>query len=145
MNRHHRRLQRKEEDLMKKTDLDRLLKKLGQEKSEKEKILKALKASFKEALLQDDCLATGDHLADKCPSVSRASLSSQIQSLEKIIKKYGGAIVKIQSGEYTGLCRNCENPIGIERLLAVPATELCVECKEDQENTRTHRTASFCY
>ena len=37
------------------------------------------------------------------------------------------AIARIDSGNY-GICRVCDEPIGDERLKAVPYTDLCIKC-----------------
>jgi DnaK suppressor protein len=42
------------------------------------------------------------------------------------------ALLKIKEGEY-GICEECEEPIGVERLKARPVTTLCIDCKSAQE------------
>lgn len=37
------------------------------------------------------------------------------------------AIARIDNGTY-GICRGCDEPIGEERLKAVPYTDLCIKC-----------------
>jgi DnaK suppressor protein len=38
----------------------------------------------------------------------------------------------IEDGTY-GICEECEEPIGIERLKARPVTSYCISCKTKQE------------
>jgi DnaK suppressor protein len=38
-----------------------------------------------------------------------------------------------RSPESFGDCEECGNPIGFERLEALPHTRLCIRCKEDEE------------
>lgn len=50
----------------------------------------------------------------------------------KLLKKIEKAIEKIDSGTY-GICEACGAEIPIERLEARPVTDLCIECKTEQE------------
>jgi len=45
----------------------------------------------------------------------------------KEIEMLKRAIARIDSGTY-GVCRICDEPIGKERLKAVPYTDLCIKC-----------------
>lgn len=65
-----------------------------------------------------------------------------------LIKKIEKAIRRIDAGEYN-MCEECEEPIGAQRLLARPETDLCIQCKEKQEHVekmyekRRQRMTSF--
>ncbi len=50
----------------------------------------------------------------------------------KLLKKIEKAIEKIDNGTY-GICELCGKEIPIERLEARPVTDLCIECKTEQE------------
>jgi RNA polymerase-binding transcription factor len=50
----------------------------------------------------------------------------------KLINKIRQAIERINDGSF-GLCENCEEAIGVERLRARPVTTLCIDCKTEQE------------
>jgi len=50
----------------------------------------------------------------------------------KLINKIRQAIERIDDGSF-GLCENCEEEIGVERLRARPVTTLCIDCKTEQE------------
>lgn len=69
----------------------------------------------------------------------RASLESdrnatlRIRDRErKLIAKIDEALQRITDGTY-GLCENCNEAIGIQRLKARPVTTLCIDCKSEQE------------
>lgn len=69
----------------------------------------------------------------------RASLESnrnfmlRIKDRErKLISKIDEAIQRIEDGAY-GLCEECGEPIGVERLKARPVTTLCIDCKNAEE------------
>ncbi len=42
------------------------------------------------------------------------------------------ALKKIESKEY-GICEECEGQIGKKRLMAMPFTTLCIQCKSNEE------------
>ncbi len=50
----------------------------------------------------------------------------------KLITKIDEAMKRIEDGSY-GLCEECEEEIGVERLKARPVTTLCIDCKAAQE------------
>ena len=50
----------------------------------------------------------------------------------KLVMKIDEALKRIEDGEY-GICEECEEPIGVERLKARPVTTLCIDCKSAQE------------
>ena len=52
------------------------------------------------------------------------------------LKKLVDALDRIQKGQF-GHCTECEEPIGLRRLEARPTSELCLDCKEEQENTES--------
>ncbi|HHW19825.1 RNA polymerase-binding protein DksA [Thermodesulfovibrio thiophilus] len=52
----------------------------------------------------------------------------------KLLKKIDKAIEKIDNGTY-GICSSCGAEIPIERLEARPVTDLCIDCKTEQEET----------
>ncbi|MCD4689614.1 MAG: RNA polymerase-binding protein DksA [Desulfuromonadaceae bacterium] len=69
----------------------------------------------------------------------RASLESdrnfelRIRDRERrLIMKIRDALTRIDNGTF-GTCECCEEPIGPARLLARPVTELCIDCKTEQE------------
>ncbi len=63
-------------------------------------------------------------------------------ALEKQIKadlaKVEHAIDKMKEGTY-GLCDLCQQPIGLDRLEAIPEANLCLGCKAKQSRTGTSR------
>ena len=50
----------------------------------------------------------------------------------KLIFKIQDALRRLDAGEF-GVCEECGEEIGIERLKARPVTTLCIECKSTQE------------
>ena len=69
----------------------------------------------------------------------RATMESDRNSMlrirdreRKLIFKIQEALQRLDAGEY-GICEECGEEIGIERLKARPVTTLCIECKSSQE------------
>lgn len=69
----------------------------------------------------------------------RASMESNRNSVlrirdreRKLILKIQQALQRLEDGEY-GICEECGEEIGIERLKARPVTTLCIGCKSNQE------------
>lgn len=72
--------------------------------------------------------------------------AAEVQELEKrlalkarltdAISEVQRALTKFEKGTY-GLCDNCGQPIGLERLEILPQASLCVKCKGQQ--TRSAR------
>jgi DnaK suppressor protein len=69
----------------------------------------------------------------------RATLESNRNSVlrirdreRKLIFKMQEALQRLDAGEF-GVCEECGEEIGVERLKARPVTTLCIECKSNQE------------
>ena len=69
----------------------------------------------------------------------RASMESNRNSVlrirdreRKLIFKIQQALQRLDDGEY-GICEECGEEIGIDRLKARPVTTLCIDCKSSQE------------
>jgi DnaK suppressor protein len=69
----------------------------------------------------------------------RASMESNRDSIlrirdreRKLIFKIQEALRRLDDGEY-GVCEECGENIGVERLKARPVTTLCIDCKSNQE------------
>jgi len=61
------------------------------------------------------------------------SLNLRLRDRERVLlKKIDETLKKIEDGTF-GICEECGEEIGIERLKARPVTDLCVRCKEEQE------------
>lgn len=61
------------------------------------------------------------------------SLNLRLRDRERVLlKKINEALAKIEDETY-GICIECGEDIGVERLLARPVADFCVRCKEEQE------------
>jgi DnaK suppressor protein len=56
-------------------------------------------------------------------------------NIRDLLDKVNHAINAIDKGTY-GICENCGNPIAKARLLALPYSTLCLNCKQIDERTR---------
>lgn len=56
------------------------------------------------------------------------------QVIEKAIEEIDSALKRIEDGTY-GICRYCQKPINVKRLMARPVASSCISCKTElQEN-----------
>ena len=69
----------------------------------------------------------------------RASMESNRNSIlrirdreRKLIFKIQEALQRLEAGEF-GICEECGEEIGLERLKVRPVTTLCIDCKANQE------------
>lgn len=56
------------------------------------------------------------------------------ENAERVLGAIDGALQRIEDGTY-GTCQSCGNPIGAERLDAVPYTTQCIDCKRKEERS----------
>lgn len=70
---------------------------------------------------------------DLAASESDQSMMLRLRDRERILlRKIDRALAKIDQGDY-GTCESCGEAIGLKRLEARPVTDLCIDCKEEQE------------
>ena len=70
---------------------------------------------------------------DLASSEADQSLNMRLRDRERVLlRKIEKAIKKIEQGEF-GICESCGEEIGAKRLEARPVTDLCINCKEEQE------------
>ncbi len=71
--------------------------------------------------------------ADRANDVSSQATSLRIHDRQlKLVKKIKKALSRIENNEYN-VCSNCEESIGKKRLEARPVTDMCIHCKEKEE------------
>jgi RNA polymerase-binding transcription factor len=71
--------------------------------------------------------------ADSAHSTAeRARLLSVMKALRANLRWVDRALTKLELGTY-GVCERCGQPIGIERLEALPWAILCIDCKRAGE------------
>jgi DnaK suppressor protein len=74
-----------------------------------------------------------DEVEDEIDYANRAAEREQLLRLReretRYLHKVEYALKKIEEGTY-GICENCGEPIGYERLKARPVAIYCIKCKE---------------
>jgi DnaK suppressor protein len=71
--------------------------------------------------------------SDRATLESNRNSELRIRDRErKLIFKIQEALQRLDSGEF-GICAECSEEIGIERLKARPVTTFCIACKSSQE------------
>jgi DnaK suppressor protein len=77
----------------------------------------------------------GDHLADTATETFMRELDNGLEeNAEHLLVEIDAALVRIGNGTY-GTCVICGQPIGEERLEAVPWATLCIDDKRKQERS----------
>jgi DnaK suppressor protein len=67
------------------------------------------------------------------PLVVRWELNlARRERVESRIEELEHALERLEEGTY-GVCKSCGKPIDLERLEALPQTELCIECARDSD------------
>ncbi|HEX3200937.1 MAG TPA: TraR/DksA C4-type zinc finger protein, partial [Actinomycetes bacterium] len=64
-------------------------------------------------------------------AAERANLLTLVRSLRDTLRDVEQALERMDAGSY-GLCERCGQPIGDERLEALPAARLCMTCKRQR-------------
>lgn len=85
------------------------------------------------AIPDEDAMVEGEFdagFADSAQSTAeRGKVLVLVDALREQLKDVDHAIERIADGTY-GVCENCGQPIGDERLAALPHSRLCVTCKQ---------------
>ncbi len=69
-------------------------------------------------------------VADLLVDLNLASISRHVQELREI----DDALIRIAKGTY-GICVDCDQPIGLQRLTANPTAKRCLACQDLYEKT----------
>lgn len=78
------------------------------------------------------------HMADMAADTYDRELSTNMASAEQeILYQIDDALKRIDDGAF-GVCSECQQPITMSRLKAVPYASMCIECqrKKEQKNKR---------
>ncbi|MEZ6137213.1 MAG: TraR/DksA family transcriptional regulator [Pirellulaceae bacterium] len=96
----------------------------------------AIRAALKGDIsaLRELALASGD-IADFALDASHEEVTSQMAEVEsQELAHIEGALLRINEGGY-GDCEDCEKPIPLARLEALPYATLCIKCQIKSEKT----------
>ena len=85
--------------------------------------------------LEDDReeIPSDNHPGDMATSTFDRELDATLEgNEERLLQAIDAALQRIEDGTY-GACQNCGQPIGAERLEALPWTTRCIDCKRREE------------
>jgi RNA polymerase-binding protein DksA len=117
-------------------DLDHFRDRLLEERKRAADALEYLQQE-NQGLLEDEQeeIQSDNHLADDATSTYDRELDATLEdNEERMLDAIDAALKRIEDGTY-GICTNCGEPIGAERLEAVPWTTQCIDCKRKEERT----------
>ena len=73
------------------------------------------------------------HMADMSADAYEREVSMNIVSSEQeVLYQIDDALKRMEEGAY-GACQQCNKPITMSRLKAVPYAALCIQCQRDKE------------
>ena len=74
------------------------------------------------------------HMADMAADTYDRELSMNIISSEQeVLYQIEDALKRVEDGSF-GICQQCNKPISMSRLKAVPYASLCIECQRAKEH-----------
>ncbi len=77
--------------------------------------------------------AYDNHLADTATETYDRELDYTLEeNSEHVLTEIEAALKRIDEGTY-GICTNCDKPIAVGRLEALPWATLCIDCRRDRE------------
>jgi RNA polymerase-binding protein DksA len=78
-------------------------------------------------------IQSDNHPGDMATSTFDRELDATLEgNEERLLQAIDAALGRIEDGTY-GTCSNCGQPIGEERLEALPWTTQCIDCKRREE------------
>ena len=80
------------------------------------------------------------HMADMAADTYERELSMNIVSSEQeTLYQIDDALKRLDDGSY-GLCQQCNQPISMSRLKAVPYASMCIACQRAKEHKNKHKS-----
>jgi DnaK suppressor protein len=77
--------------------------------------------------------AYDNHLADTATETYDRELDYTLEENSgHVLGEIEAALKRIEEGTY-GTCTNCDRPIAVERLQALPRATRCIDCQRDRE------------
>lgn len=110
-----------------------LIEKRKETKNERDRLWENIRQDYDS---DNDDLLHPDDLSDNSVSLDENVNNFKLLEREdKYLQKLDEALEMIKSGIY-GICRVCGQDINLERLEAVPTTNICVTCKNVVSHTK---------
>lgn len=100
--------------------------------SDRKRLLESAQSALSFARERDRDRVGRDSL-DESTDEAMYATKLRLHDREKfLLIKIDAALGRMERGEF-GMCEDCEEPIGVERLKARPVTTLCIQCKSERE------------
>jgi len=99
--------------------------------SQREEILDLYKHDLKVGQMASD--EASEDIVDRANNAYQREFMFNLSGGERrMLRQVEGALDRLDRGEY-GTCDHCREPIGAQRLKAVPWARYCVDCQEKEE------------
>jgi DnaK suppressor protein len=79
----------------------------------------------------------GDVMDDSSGNACKENMLAGYSQIRTQLRKVELALKRIATGDF-GICADCEGPIGIKRLQAIPWAHNCIGCQEQTEQDRVN-------
>lgn len=100
--------------------------------SQREEILDLYKRDLRVG--QESSDEASEDLVDRANNSYQREFMFNLSGAERIkLRQVEGALERLDQGEY-GTCEHCREPIGAQRLKAIPWARYCVDCQEKEEH-----------
>lgn len=118
------------------TETEQIRRRLHEERESLSAQIEALRI---DTLDQADDYGSGHHYGDDATDLFLRERNIPLRSnAEDLIAEIDTALARLDAGTY-GACARCGQPIGAERLAALPYATLCLRCKQESEADATTR------
>ena len=100
--------------------------------SERKRLVESAQSALSFAKERDRDRVGRDSLDE---STDEAMYATQLRLHDRekfLLAKIDAALQRMERGEF-GMCEDCDDPIGFQRLKARPVTTLCIQCKSERE------------
>ena len=102
---------------------------LHEERARVVSIIDALSAEFDGIVTTAELGATDDEHDPEGSTIAfeRQRVAALLRDAQRKLVAFDEALAHVDAGDY-GICTSCGEPIGAERLAALPATQTCFRC-----------------
>jgi len=114
--------------------IDVLLVFKGDLQDQRDELARAIESTHREISRLAD-FAPGDIVDHSCGNSCKEVMFTSYSHKRIRLRKVEDALKRIKKGDF-GICADCEGPIELKRLRALPWANKCIDCQEQSEQGR---------